>query len=276
MTLRELYQEYKSEKNKALYSVGLVGIRNITKLVVGGVSPFNIADLVDLPPFSFKNIRDLYSQYTEETNQPFDESAVVKVHEETAGQPWLVNRLGTILTKKIKSRTTEAITAEDVDKAVEFLINEKNPHFENLSQKLALHGDAFVDIAHHDIKYKPYDEEQSFLEQYGLIKEQNNNAVVANPIYRKCFSELSSSKPLSMPALPGQEKNLFISYSRKDKHWLDLPRPHPGVLKYKDIQYWYDEKIRPGEDWPPEIQHAIETSQAAVFRLRRDSPRVIR
>ncbi len=51
-TLRELYQEYKERKDKALYSVGLVGIRNITKLIVGGVSPFNIADQVKLPPFS--------------------------------------------------------------------------------------------------------------------------------------------------------------------------------------------------------------------------------
>ena len=41
-TLRELYQEYKESKDKALYSVGLMGIRNITKLIVGGVSPFNI------------------------------------------------------------------------------------------------------------------------------------------------------------------------------------------------------------------------------------------
>ncbi len=53
-TLRELYQEYKESKDKALYSVGLVGIRNITKLIVGGVSPFNIADQVGLPPFSLK------------------------------------------------------------------------------------------------------------------------------------------------------------------------------------------------------------------------------
>lgn len=48
-TLRELYQKYKKHKDKALYSIGLVGIRNITKLVVGGVSPFNIADQVRLP-----------------------------------------------------------------------------------------------------------------------------------------------------------------------------------------------------------------------------------
>ena len=57
-TLRELYQKYKKRKDKALYSVGLVGIRNITKLIVGGVSPFNIADQVGLPPFSLKRLNN--------------------------------------------------------------------------------------------------------------------------------------------------------------------------------------------------------------------------
>jgi hypothetical protein len=92
-SLRELYQEYKAREDKALFSVGLVGIRNITKLIVGGVSPFNIADQVKLPPFSLINVRDLYAQYTAETNQPFSEEAVKTVYTQTAGQPWLLNRL---------------------------------------------------------------------------------------------------------------------------------------------------------------------------------------
>ncbi|MCP5050883.1 MAG: ATP-binding protein, partial [bacterium] len=50
-TLRELYLKYKMVEQKALYSIGLIGIRNITKRVVGGVSPFNIADQVSLEPF---------------------------------------------------------------------------------------------------------------------------------------------------------------------------------------------------------------------------------
>lgn len=121
-TLRELYQKYKKRKDKALYSVGLVGIRNITKLIVGGVSPFNIADQVKLPPFTLKNVRDLYSQYTEETNQSFTEEAVKKVFNDTAGQPWLINRIGTILTINIKPETTDLITAQDVEKATDILL----------------------------------------------------------------------------------------------------------------------------------------------------------
>ena len=186
-TLRELYQEYKGREDKALYSVGLVGIRNITKLIVGGVSPFNIADQVKLPPFTIKNIRDLYGQYTAETNQPFTEGAVGKIYEETAGQPWLVNRLGTILTIDIKPETMEPITEEDVEKAIKRLLKERNSHFDNLLEKAKLHKETFVEIVFDGIEYNPDDEDQSWLEQYGLIKEKDEKARVANLMYKRRF-----------------------------------------------------------------------------------------
>jgi len=186
-TLRELYQRYKKQTDKALYSIGLVGIRNITKLIVGGVSPFNIADQVKLPPFTLKNVRDLYAQYTEETNQLFTEEAVKKVFDETSGQPWLVNRLGTILTVDIKPETTDPITAEDVEKGIRHMLKERNSHFDNLLEKAKLYKESFVQITFNGVDYNPDDEDQSWLEQYGLIKEANDKAVVANTIYKRRF-----------------------------------------------------------------------------------------
>ncbi|MCX6584750.1 MAG: AAA-like domain-containing protein, partial [Candidatus Aminicenantes bacterium] len=183
-SLRELYQKHKKITHKALYSVGLIGIRNITKLVVGGVSPFNIADHVELSPFSLKNVRDLYAQYTEETNQPFTEEAVKKVHEETGGQPWLVNRLGAILTVKVKPETVEPIDEKDVDMAIQLLLTEKNNHFDNLYEKAKLYKETFVEIVFDHVEYYPDDEDQSWLEQYGLIKNKDGHAIIANNIYK--------------------------------------------------------------------------------------------
>jgi len=188
-TLRELYIKYKKITQKALYSIGLIGIRDITKLIVGGVSPFNIADQVEMPPFSLKNVRDLYSQYTEETNQPFKEEAVKKVYEETGGQPWLVNRLGTILTVKVKPGTVVPIDKKDVEKAIQLLLREKNDHFDNLYEKAKLYKETFVEIVFDHVKYKTDHKEQSWLEQYGLIKDKNGSAVVANNIYKARFVE---------------------------------------------------------------------------------------
>ncbi len=188
-TLRELYQYNKEQEPKALYSVGLVGIRNITKLVVGGVSPFNIADQVNLPPFSLENIRDLYAQYTEETNQPFTAGAVQKVYEESAGQTWLVNRLGTILTMDIKPDTVEPINVIDVEKAITLLLKEKNDHFDNLYEKAEKYKETFIQVVFDHVKYTPSHKELSWLEQHGLIKEDNGKAVVTNSIYKSRFVE---------------------------------------------------------------------------------------
>ncbi len=222
--LRDLYLEYKGVKQKALYSVGLVGIRNITKLVLGGVSPFNIADHVEMPPFSLKNVRDLYAQYTAETNQPFTEQAVLKIHLETGGQPWLVNRLGTILTVNIKPETTAPIDEKDVEEAIQQLLFEKNDHFDNLYEKAKLYKETFVEIVFDHVKYNPYDEEQSWLEQYGLIKNRDGHAIVTNNIYRSIhvnafFTEVNTVEPLPLQAylLPNNGldmKRILLNFGR--------------------------------------------------------------
>ncbi len=188
-TLRELYQKHKKVTHKALYSIGLIGIRNITKLVVGGVSPFNIADHVEIPPFSLKNVQDLYAQYTAETNQPFTAEAVKKIHAETAGQPWLVNRLGTILTVNIKPRTIEPINENDVKQGIQLLLEEKNDHFDNLYEKARLYKETFIEIVFDNVKYLADNEDQSWLKQYGLINKKNAKAVVANNIYKRRFTD---------------------------------------------------------------------------------------
>ncbi len=213
--LRELYLEYKEAKQKALYSVGLIGIRNITKLIVGGVSPFNIADQVDLPPFSLTNIQRLYAQYTAETGQPFTEKAVQRVYEESAGQPWLVNRLGTILTINIKPETLDAIDEQDVEKAIQVLLKERNHHFDNLYEKVKLYKETFVEIVFDHVEYNPDDEDQTYLEQYGLIKNKGGHAVVANNIYKSryvktLFKEVKAYEDISLQGylLPGERLNM--------------------------------------------------------------------
>jgi hypothetical protein len=223
-TLRELYLKHKKVKHKALYSVGLVGIRNITKLIVGGVSPFNIADHVNLPPFSLKNVGDLFAQYTEETNQPFTESAIRRIHKETAGQTWLVNRLGTILTVNIKPGTTAPIDEQDVEKAIQILLKERNAHFDNLYEKAKLYKETFVEIVFDHVEYNQYDEEQSWLEQYGLIKNIDGHAVVANNIYKAIFvqtffKETKAYEDLSpqLYELPGNKldmKRILLNFER--------------------------------------------------------------
>ena len=259
-TLRKLYQDYKEQKEKALYSVGLVGIRNFTQLVVGGVSPFNIADHVEIPPFTFQNVRDLYLQYTMETNQPFTEEAIKKVFEQTQGQPWLVNRLGTILTKQIKPETTDPIEIDDVYKAIQHLLQEKNAHFDNLKEKVLLYKETFNKINTHQVNFLPDDDAQSWLYQYGLIKKQNGYAVISNIIYSKRFSTDFDK----MNHMTDQKKNIFISYAHDDKNMMDQLSKYLNILKINHIDVWFDQKVRTGDDWSAEIQNAIATAHLTI------------
>jgi hypothetical protein len=265
-TLRKLYQDYKEQKDKALYSIGLVGIRNITQLVVGGVSPFNIADHVEIPPFTMQNIRDLYQQYTQETNQPFSEEAVQEIFEQTQGQPWLVNRLGTILTKQIKPETIDPIEIDDVNKAIQLLLLEKNAHFDNLKEKVMLYKETFNNINTQQVNFLPDDESQSWLYQYGLIKKQNDFAVISNTIYSKRFSDVSDK----MNHMAEQKKKIFISYCHKDKVWLENIMNYLKGLEYEDIDIWFDKKIKTGEQWNPVIADAIQTSHMTICLISQD------
>ncbi len=236
--LRDFYQKYKGAKPKALYSVGLVGIRNITRLVVGGVSPFNIADHVDFPPFSLKNIRDLYSQYTEETNQPFTEEAVKRVYEETEGQPWLVNRLGAILTVDIKPGTTDPIDEKDVEKAILLLLEEKNTHFDNLYEKAELYKETFIEIVFDNLRYIPYNKDQGWLEQYGLIRKRDGKAVVANNIYKSIFVKTFFEEVNAYEEIPPQKYELPGNRLDMENILLDFEQ----YIAQIGVQAFYKEK----------------------------------
>jgi len=259
-TLRALYQDYKAQKEKALYYVGLVGIRNITQLTVCGVSPFNVADHVEVPPFSLKNVLGLYKQYTQETHQAFTKEAVQKIFEQTQGQPWLVNRLGSILTSQIKPKTTDPIKVDDVNKAIQHLLQEKNAHLDNLKEKALLYKETFNKINTQQMSYLPDDEAQSWLYQYGLIKQQNGFAVISNTIYSKRFSNDFDQ----LTYMNEQKKKIFISYCHKDKDLLTTIMEHLNSLQYENIDIWFDDKIATGEQWNPAISDAIQTSHMTI------------
>jgi len=265
-TIRKLYQKYKESIEKALYSVGLVGIRNITQLAIGGVSPFNIADHVEIPPFTLKNVRDLYKQYTQETNQAFSEDAVQKVYEQTQGQPWLVNRLGSIVTKQINPETTDPIAVEHIDMAIQQLLKDKNSHFDNLKEKVLLYKESLKKINAQRVTYNQFDNAQAWLYQYGLIKEQDNFAVIANPIYNALIVKSINEDVFA----DANQKKIFISYCHKDKDWLNIIMAHLKSLEYENIDIWFDDKIQAGEQWNPVITDAIQTSHMIICLISKD------
>jgi len=115
-TLRQIYHEKKLYPNhNYIHSVGIVGVKSIAQLDFDAedqrmrqseaersehtISPFNIQDQFALPNFTVEQVVELYGQYTQDIGQPFIDAVIELVHEKTAGQPFLVNRLGQILTE---------------------------------------------------------------------------------------------------------------------------------------------------------------------------------
>jgi hypothetical protein len=62
------------------------------------------------------------------------------------------------------------------------------------------------------------------------------------------------------------DKQVFISYSRKDKKWLERLKTHLAPLERAGkVSVWDDSKIGVGSQWRDEIQRALREARVAVL-----------
>lgn len=189
--LRAMYLQRDDPMVQILHSVILVGVRTIPSLLGGTQSPFNIADQFTVPYFTTAEIADLLRQHTAETGQPFDQAVIAGIISETEGQPFLVNRLGQLLTQDLVPDRAQSIAPADLDYALARLVNENNTHFASIRSKATMHKDAVLTALFNPARYYDFqDEVTQDLVMYGVFRvlrdEQGiDYARIANPIYRK-------------------------------------------------------------------------------------------
>ena len=211
--LRNIYVQ--RSMRKCPYSVGMVGVKNVTQLNLDrSISPFNIQDEFTLPNFTLDQVHELFAQYTDEVGQIFAPEVVENIHRQTAGQPFLVNRFGQILTEEMDIPKTEMIQMAHFAEAHTQLLEEtnvninhlltnirRNPRFESILMRIASYESG--------IRFNPDDEIISELATYGVItKGRDRMCEILNPIYQQRI--MQAFKPL----VNGLEQEYFP----KDTH----------------------------------------------------------
>ena len=191
--LRRVYVSKRIE-DRAPYSVGIVGVKNVTQLNYDRtISPFNIQEEFHLPNFTLAQVQELLGQYTAEVGQPFEPEVVETLHRQTGGQPFLVNRLAQLLTQELAIPKTEPIHLEHFGKAHATLVAEDNVHLNHLQWHVRRDprtGSLLMKIAFSEvgIRFNMDDEIISELATYGIIAEgEDGMCEIVNPIYLYCI-----------------------------------------------------------------------------------------
>ncbi len=187
-SLRRIYLTGREARSP--YSVGIIGVKNITQLNYDrSISPFNIQDEFTLPNFSLEQARELFAQYTDEVGQQFAPKVVEMIHKQTAGQPFLVNRFGQILTEELGIPKTETIQMSHFSQAYDQLLTEQNtnishlitnirrdPRFEKMLMRIAFYQESR--------RFNLDNEIISELATYGIIgTDEDGMCHILNPIY---------------------------------------------------------------------------------------------
>jgi len=187
-TLRDMYLRRRRERAFSIYSIGVVGVKNIRELNFGSTSPFNIATPVKLESFTIEQCYELINQYIEESGQGFPAEVIEKIYFETSGHPFLVNRLCAILVEDVVRDETMPVTHKELQSALDRLLKEHNTNFDTLRNNAEKYEKEIQPILFTErfIEYNPYERTYEKLIMYGLIKEgEKGNTEIANPIYKK-------------------------------------------------------------------------------------------
>ena len=199
--LRTLRHIYLSDAPHCPHSVGIVGVKSIAQLDYDrSISPFNIQDEFRLPNFTFGQVRELIGQYTDEVGQPFAPEAIAALHKQTAGQPFLVNRLAQLVTEDMKIPKTEPITMAHFLNAHTQLLRERNTNINHLLTNVrrdARFESLLMRIASYErgIPFSLDNDIMNELATYGVIAEGNDGMCeILNPIYQHRI--LQAFKPL--------------------------------------------------------------------------------
>ena len=230
-SLRYIYLD--QSRPRCPYSVGIVGVKNITQLNYDrSISPFNIQDEFHLPNFTQGQVQELLEQYTDEVGQAFAPEVITAIHKQTAGQPFLVNRCAQILTEELDIPKNETITMANFSNAHRQLLRERNTNIDHLLTNIR-RDRRFESLLMRITSYQrglPFSPDNDIMNEltiYGVIAEgADGMCEIANPIYQHRI--LQTFKPL----FNGLEGEYFSEENGDD--FIDYLTPD-GVIEIRAL-----------------------------------------
>jgi hypothetical protein len=186
---------YHKRRQIGLRSVILVGVSNITGILQDTASPFNIADQIDIPYFTFDETADLLAQHTRETGQVFLPEVIQGIYDNTAGQPGLVNALARDLVEKRCPDMAEIGMEPFYQTLDAFMRVYVNKNISNVVNKARQYPEIMMQVLFDGpINFTAYDDRLSFLRVNGVIVDEAGQCAIPVPIYKKCLYQ--AFKPL--------------------------------------------------------------------------------
>ncbi len=150
--------------------------------------------------FTADEAKELLLQHTAETGQVFTEESLRFVFDLTQGQPWLVNALAKVAVEEMVKDVARPILPDHIEQAKEILIERRQTHLDQLTDKLRqervrsviepmLAGKTLDDVPEDDLQY---------VMDLGLCsRDAGNGLVIANPIYREILPRALASAALA-------------------------------------------------------------------------------
>jgi hypothetical protein len=198
--LRQIRAGYAQRPEAFPQSMILCGVRDVRdyrihrsdgEIITGG-SAFNIkSESIRLSDFTQTDVKALLQQHTDATGQTFEPGVLEEIWADTQGQPWLVNALAyeACFRQQEQRDRNKSVTVEQMRQARESLIQRRDTHLDQLTDKLKedrvrrvilplLQNEGDVASLHPD--------DVQYVDDLGLIHvERQGQVTIANRIYQE-------------------------------------------------------------------------------------------